>query len=128
MKKVILALVLFVAYICNVAAQTPAYSFDNTEHNFGTIKEADGKVTCTFVLTNTGTADLNMTTVEPSCSCIVLNVPATTLKAGQKVTITATFDPFGRKGDFTKRIYVHFNNSKETSVNLLLKGSILQNQ
>ena len=72
---------------------------DETSHDFGQIKEADGKVSATFVVKNTGDAPLAITRVIASCGCTTPEWTKEPIAPGQTGDIKITYDPKGKRHD-----------------------------
>jgi hypothetical protein len=64
-------------------------------------------VTARFELKNRGFRQLNIDTVETSCGCTVADYPQKSVSAGQRFSISATFDA-RMLGHFNKQVAVHF--------------------
>lgn len=128
MKKIIL---LICALICSVAAiaKNPEITFETMTHDFGNIREKDGKVTCVFNYTNTGDAPLALVTVSAPCGCTHREFSAKPLAPGKSDKIKITFDPAGRKGEFMSNIKVRTNvkdeNGKKKIINLTITGVVI---
>ena len=71
-------------------------------------KEADGKVSHTFEVSNTGDMPLVITR-NRACGCTTPEWPKEPVAPGKKAQIKVTFDPAGRPGPFTKTISVYSN-------------------
>lgn len=94
-----------------------------SEHDFGTIKEANGKVTHTFVVKNTGTTPLVITRIVPACGCTTPEYSSEPIAPGKERKIVVTFDPLGLPGAFVKSIAV-FSNGKDGALILRIKGKV----
>lgn len=98
-------------------------SAETTNHDFGKIKEANGKVACTFKVTNTGDMPLVITRVIASCGCTTPEFPKEPIAPGKSGDIKVTFDPAGRPGPFAKTISV-YSNGKVGSYILGIRGEV----
>lgn len=98
-------------------------SSEVVSHDFGTIKEADGKVTHTFEVSNSGDMPLVITRVIASCGCTTPEWPKEPIAPGKKAQIKVTFDPAGRPGPFTKTISV-YSNGKTGSFIMNIRGEV----
>lgn len=94
-----------------------------TDYDFGVIKEADGKVSYTFVVNNEGTKPMVITRVISACGCTVPEYDTKPIDAGKSSNIKVTFDPAGRPGPFVKTIAV-YSNGKDGSFILRIKGVV----
>lgn len=89
---------------------SPKIKFDNTNYDFGTIKEEIGKVTCRFEYTNVGTSDLTIILVRPQCGCQTVEYDKTkSVPPGQKGYIEVTYTTISRPGSFYKYVNVYTN-------------------
>jgi Protein of unknown function (DUF1573). len=105
------------------AQQKAIISVDNTSHDFGVIKEADGKVSHTFKITNTGDAPLVITRVIASCGCTTPEWTKEPIAPGKTGEVKITYDPKDRPGPFTKSISV-YSNGKTGSYILTIRGDV----
>jgi hypothetical protein len=102
----------------------PQITFSTKKHDFGSIKEADGKVSYMFTFTNTGNAPLAIQNVEASCGCTSPEWTKEPVKPGKSGMVKATFDPKNRPGHFVKQLTITSNasNSREA---LEISGSVV---
>lgn len=91
----------------------PVAKFETMEHDFGTVSEGD-KVHYTYKVSNTGTADLIISEVKPSCGCTVPDYTKTPIKPGETGDISVTFDSSGKPGNQQKTVTVTLNTEKAT--------------
>lgn len=117
----VLALVMVVA-ACKNEKATAEITFQEEEHDFGTIQQGD-KVTYVFPFKNTGEADLVITDARASCGCTVPEKPEGPIKPGASGKITVSFNSAGKHGEVTKTITVACN-IKEGSKILKIKANI----
>lgn len=111
-----------------IAQQAPSIKFDNLTHDYGMMKEEDGRQECTFVFTNTGNADLQITDVRASCGCTTSDYTKEAVKPGKKGFVKAIYDPANRPGPFHKSITVTTNDPKNQVVSLFIKGDVTPRQ
>ncbi len=109
------------------AFSQPIFKLSTKEHDFGTIKEADGRKTYDFVVINEGNAPLVIQNIVASCGCTTPEWTKTPIPGGGKGKITAIFDPIGRPGPFNKTLSV-YTNSKPEVVVLTIKGQVIQKE
>lgn len=102
-------------------------SFAVKKHDFGTIKEADGPVSCTFEFTNTGDKPLLIIDATASCGCTHPEYPTKPIKPGKKGKIKVTYSPIGRPGAFKKSVKVKTNGKERTTV-LRIEGTVIPKQ
>lgn len=126
MKKIFSLICLLVfAGIINLNAQQggPAILFSRTVHDFGTIMESDGPVTCTFEFKNTGNQPLVLNNVAASCGCTSPGWTREPIAPGEKGEVKATYNPVGRVAPFDKTITVQSNGTPGRIV-LHIKGVV----
>jgi hypothetical protein len=102
----------------------PKIQFDETTHDFGEIKEVDGKVNGKFIFTNVGDSVLELISVKPSCGCTAANYTKEPVMPNGKGFIDATYDPSGRPGPFMKSVVVTTNESANNVTVLFIKGNV----
>ena len=108
------ALLLFVGVIVAQNGKGAVITSSAPEFDFGIIKEANGKVSHTFVIHNSGDAPLVITRVATPCACIA---------PGKEGKITVTYNPAGRPGPFYKNIAI-YSNGKDGAFTLRIKGTV----
>lgn len=127
MKKLFIGIIVIVlgANFWNVYSQQKkaTMSFEETEHNFGTIQESDGPATCEFTFTNTGSEPLVINRVAASCGCTSPSWTKEPVIPGGKGFVKATYNPRNRPGKFNKTITV-FSNAEKPTVVLRIMGDV----
>ena len=103
----------------------PEIKFDTTVFDFGKVFEKDGRISCDFEFTNTGTEDLNIMQVHCSCGCMAPNWTKTPIPPNGKGKITITMITKGRPGLFHKSSSV-FSNATKQPIVLYIKGEVVQ--
>lgn len=106
-------------------AQKAVITCEKTVHNFGEIKEADGKVSHTFVVKNEGTTPLVISNVTASCGCTTPDWTKEPIPAGKTGEVKVTFDPKNRPGNFMKTIRLYGNGMKNGFL-LSIRGKVLK--
>ena len=99
-------------------------TFEVLSHDFGTIQEAKGPVSCTFEFTNTGNKPLLIIDATASCGCTRPEFPSKPIKPGKKGKIKVTFSPIGRPGAFKKTVKIK-TNGKERAITLRISGNVI---
>lgn len=126
MKKYIfataLALCVFV-FIPNLRAEQSTMVFENSEFNFGTIEEADGEVSHTFIFTNTGSNPIVIENVATTCGCTTPTYTRSPIRPDQQGQITITYDPAGRPGRFSRDVVI-VSNSRKNKNTITIKGVV----
>lgn len=97
--------------------------FEQTEWDFGTINEEDGKVSHTFHYRNTSDDFVTIERVYSSCGCTTGEYSRRPLKAGGEGEFTVVFDPAERGGRIAKSITIVYNNG-EGRTTLYIKGRV----
>lgn len=126
MKNLISFTLLLVVFISGrIFAQTvdPTISFDKETHDFGNIKEEDGKVRYDFQFTNTGGKPLIINQVRASCGCTAPDWTKEPVLPGKKGFVSATYDPLNRPGPFNKSLTV-VSNATNPNIVLYIKGDV----
>ncbi len=118
----ILFATLFIAATA-IFAQKVAIKFDEESHNFGSVAEEAGSVSCDFRFTNTGTEPLVITNVRTSCGCTTPSWTKEPIAPGKTGVIKAAYSTTGRPGSFTKTITVTSNADGGDKV-LYIRGTV----
>lgn len=127
MKKIIIMLTLALAPLLTLHAATDTrITFETTTHDFQTIREDKGPVSCEFEFTNTGTEPLIIINATASCGCTRPEFPKKPVAPGKTGKIKVTYNPLGRPGEFNKQITVRTNSSqkKERKITLRITGFV----
>ncbi|WP_075601741.1 DUF1573 domain-containing protein [Saccharicrinis aurantiacus] len=128
MKHLILSLMaLFIVSTTWAQSAKPSFSFNKTLHDFGAIKEADGKVSYKFTFKNTGAQPLVVHNVRASCGCTTPDWSKQPIAPGASGYVKATFDPKNRPGNFNKTITVTANTDPGNTV-LRITGNVQQRE
>lgn len=106
-----------------VDGKTPVFEFEETELNFGSIKQGQ-KVEHSFKFKNTGEGDLVITDAKGSCGCTVPTYPEDPIKPGGSGVIEVVFDSDGKSGEQNKTVTLTANTSPTATV-LTLKGTVV---
>ena len=122
--KRILFIFSFVLCVLTMMAQEPVITFTTSEHDFGKINEADGRVTTIFEFKNEGMTPLVLSNVRASCGCTTPKWTREPIEPGQNGQITVTYNPNGRPGRFQKTITVTSNATQPTT-KLYIKGQVI---
>ena len=108
-------------------AQEPVITFTKTEHDFGKINEADGRVSTVFEFKNEGMAPLVLSNVRASCGCTTPTWTKEPIEPGQTGSITVTYNPNGRPGRFQKTVTIT-SNATEPTKRVYIKGEVIPKQ
>lgn len=104
-------------------ARGPAIRWDETTHDFGTIR-ADRKQTFSWGFRNVGTTPLKILNAFPSCGCTAAE-PGGAVAPGASGSMAVTFDPAGEEGDVRKTITVLTNDDAHPRTILTVRAKIL---
>ena len=126
MKKIV-ATSIAIALCGLLFAQAPI-TFEKKIHNFGDVREEDGKAVCTFEFTNTGNVPLELKSVQASCGCTTPDWTRTPIAPGEKGTVTAAYSTVGRPGQFSKTITVTTKTEPEHREVLTIRGNVLKKE
>ena len=105
-------------------AQKVSIACEKPMHDFGTIKEADGKVEHDFIIKNTGDKPIAISSVSSSCGCTIPEWDKAPLRPGQESKVHVVFNPHNRNGQFNKTISVNLSGEKNTFL-LFIRGKII---
>ncbi len=104
-------------------AEESALLFESTEWDFGTINEADGKISHTFRYRNISDGFVSIERVYSSCGCTTGEYSRRPLKAGGEGDFTVVFDPTERGGRVAKSITIVCAEGKGRTT-LYIKGRV----
>ena len=127
MKKILASvLFIFMAIGVSMAQDSKAeITFEKLTHDFGTIKEVDGPVSCTFKFKNTGTGMLVSYQAIASCGCTSPTFPKEPIKPGDSGEIKVTYNGAGKSpGKFDKVITLR-TNTKDEIIRLKIQGTMI---
>ena len=123
MKKIFTTLFMALSAVA-MMAQQPVITFEKTEHDFGKINEADGRVSVVFEFKNEGMAPLVLSNVRASCGCTTPTWTKEPVEPGQTGSITVTYNPNGRPGRFQKTVTIT-SNASEATKRVYIKGEVI---
>lgn len=98
-------------------------TFEETEYDFGTIKEGD-VVDYTFVFTNTGATPLVINKATATCGCTVPKWPRDPIAPGGTGEISVKFNSKNRRNIQTKHVSINANTKPEVTT-LKITGNVL---
>ena len=124
-KRIMISLLVMLTSVLAIVADDYAQAtFPVQSHDFGTIKEDGGPVTCTFEFVNTGNKPLIIVDALASCGCTRPEFPTKPIKPGKKGKIKVTYSPIGRPGAFRKQVKVK-TNGREGRTTLIIEGTVI---
>ena len=89
------------------AAPDSPLRFDATSHDFGSIRESDGKVSHTFRFENVGHKPVVIIAVQTTCGCTVPEFSKRPVMPGERGEIVLTYNPADRPGVFAREADVY---------------------
>lgn len=90
--------------------------FEKTAHDFGNIKEEDGKADVTFAFKNTGTKPITIADVKASCGCTTPDYTRTEVAPGESGFVKASYNTRNRPGKFNKTVSVRVKTDDDPNV------------
>jgi hypothetical protein len=123
MKNVLLLTFLICLTFNSISHAQASFSFEQTSHDFGTVKPGTDTLWYDFVFVNKGTDPLEISSVKTSCDCTLAKWPKTAVQPGKKAVIKGGFKIEGKSGPFDKSIIIIANTSPATTF-LTIKGDI----
>ena len=126
MKKILTTLCMALVAVA-MMGQQPVITFEKTEHDFGKINEADGRVSVVFEFKNEGMSPLVLSNVRASCGCTTPTWTKEPVEPGKTGSITVTYNPNGRPGRFQKTVTITSNASEPTK-KVFIKGEVIPKQ
>jgi hypothetical protein len=126
MKLAIGIIAFALAHLAPVQTNSTTIAFDNTDYNFGTVKEGKS-ITHTFTFKNTGKFDFVIKEVDASCDCVVPTLPKGPVKPGATGTIVVVFNTSGQakaKRQSSKSVTITAN-TIPAKTSLYMQGYVL---
>lgn len=105
----LLHIVLLLAVMSLNAMAQPQVTLLERQHDFGVILEENGKVTCQMRVVNTGTEPLIIVKAQAGCGCTAVGYPETPIEPGDTASLSITYNPSGRPGQFSKEVLLVTN-------------------
>ncbi|MFP4290648.1 MAG: DUF1573 domain-containing protein [Cyclobacteriaceae bacterium] len=102
--------------------ELPAFSFEETSYDFGTIKEGQ-EVEHIFKFTNTGEAPLVIQSATATCGCTVPNYPREPVAPGESGEILVKFNSTNKPGIQNKTVSITAN-TQPTITRLTIKSNV----
>ncbi len=121
MKQTLLTL--YMTVVAAVCVAQPKFTSNTETQNLGQI-EWKHPVDVQYVISNTGTAPLVLTDIEPDCACTVAQWTQTPIAPGEKGTVSLTFDAEAL-GRFRKSVAI-LTNAAPQAIYLHFQGEVVQ--
>ena len=132
MKKLLLfVMAIFMAFSVSAQEQQPQQIIEIAEktHDFGTIKEEDGRVSHVFTFKNVTEGVLTIKNVRASCGCTTPAWSKEPIAPQGEAQITVTYNASGRPGAFHKSVTVTLSDGTQDFTQVLfIKGKVTPKQ
>jgi hypothetical protein len=130
MKKLLLfAIAMVMAFTVSAQEQQEIIEIAEKTHDFGVIKEEDGRVSHVFTFKNVTDGVLTIKNVRASCGCTTPAWSREPIAPGAEAQITVTYNASGRPGAFHKSVTVTLSNGTEDFTRVLfIKGKVTPKQ
>ena len=122
-NKLVFIFALFFANI-GLAQQTELIQFEETTHDFGTVKEEDGPIVYEFKFINTGSDSIRIKGVKASCGCTTPGWSKEPIAPGESGYIKAQYNTRNRPGSFNKSLTVTTDLPTNSVKRLYIKGVV----
>lgn len=122
-RALLIAWLLLAGAAFNLVAQ-PQATWLERNHDFGVFHEKDGKVRCQMRVTNTGSAPLLIVKAQAGCGCTGIDYPELPIMPGDTATVSLSYNPSGRPGQFTKQAIIFTNTDTKRTI-LEISGNVI---
>jgi hypothetical protein len=126
MKTILITLSLFLVSVIGLSQQTEKDGafivVDKEVHDFGSV-EFGSPLSCEFIITNTGTKPLNITSCKGSCGCTIPVCSQIPILPNGTYTMTVKYDT-KREGPINKSVTIWSNAVNEPVKVVRIKGSV----
>ena len=100
--------------------------FSEKHHNFGTVREEEGKVVTVFTFINTSQMPITIKAVKASCGCTTPTYSREPVLPNEAGKITVAYGAQGRPGAFNKTVTVQIGTDADTRTETLtISGTVL---
>jgi len=100
--------------------------FDKLVHDFGTVSQKDGELSCTFTFSNDSEEPVSIFAVISSCGCTDVTWTREPIAPGAKGSVSATYSNDEGPYPFDKVLRVYTSSQKKPIV-LHIKGVVKKN-
>lgn len=104
-------------------AEGPRITFERMDHAFGRITDTDVQ-TISFPFRNTGSEELVISQLKPSCGCTTPKLSQSRFLPGESDAIVVKFNPRGKHGPTNAQITVVTNARPEATIKLKLSAQV----
>jgi len=102
----------------------PVLTFDKDSHDFGRLSAGES-ISYSFHFTNTGSADLVISSCSATCGCTVASFPKERIAPGDGGYITVTFKSAGKSGQQFQEVTV-VSNAQPARTKLKIQARVVQ--
>ena len=102
----------------------PVLTFDKDSHDFGRLSAGES-ISYSFHFTNTGSADLVISSCSATCGCTVASFPKERIAPGAGGYITVTFKSAGKSGQQFQEVTV-VSNAQPARTKLKIQARVVQ--
>ena len=100
----------------------PAITFDEDMHDFGRLSAGEN-ISYSFHFSNTGSADLVISSASATCGCTVADYPKGRIAPGEEGYVTVTFKSAGKSGQQFQEVTV-VTNAQPSTVKLRIIAQV----
>lgn len=120
-------ILLIICTLCLSSQLRAQLVFTPATHDFGTIREADGQVSCTFKGVNKGDKPVVILDVVTTCGCTVPEFSRQPILPGAATEVLVRYDPMNRPGVFSRGLDIYSSERKKIAT-LTIRGSVTPRQ
>ncbi len=99
--------------------------FNETQYNFGVVKEETEKITHTFKFKNISKDAVVISNVSTACGCTAGEWTKIPIGQGEEGSIVVTYTTSSRAGKFSQPVVVYLNKDTIGSIKLIVYGEVL---
>lgn len=124
--KIYSVIITFVLLTASVIAQPKLEIEGGFTKNWGAVTPKDSPLKTSIVIKNTGTDDLMISKLKPSCGCTTAPLKKNQLKPGESTDVEVTFNVASNTGPVKKTITIETNDPKNSHINYLLEAEVVR--
>lgn len=128
MKKYFVLMLLIIVSKIGISQNYNSLQFDKTTHDFGNVKESNGKVSTIFKFKNISNKAILITYVYASCGCTSTNYTKDSVLPGKTGFVEAVYTTANRPGSIDKNVIVYTNDTANKGIYLYLKGYVFKGE
>lgn len=112
-------------YMCETDSCARFAIASESRHDFGDIGQADGPVSCDFIVNSIGTQPLIVSSTVTTCPCTQAAVDHDIVQPNESLTVKVTYDPHLSPGPFEQVIILKTNAEPYNFIRLYVSGNIV---